>query len=221
MVSRRIFVRLAAGLPLLFATASLLVLASACVSPTKVVRMDGRLDSLRSANLALTVERNVLADSLAMIDYVWSGEMDRDVRRLQNEVDRLTYDLQSCREGGDVVARFLVDDIFEPASARLTRTGQARIDTVLAGFLTDDLRHISVVGHSDSSQPGATMAQTYPTNWELAGARASAVVRYVIAVRGTDPKEISAVSHGDAHPEFSNGTPDGRRRNRRIEILRK
>jgi chemotaxis protein MotB len=199
---------------------AMLVTASACVSPTRAVRMDSRIDSLRSANLTLTVEKNVLADSLAMIDYVGSGEMDRDVRRLQNEVDRLTYDLQSCRRGGEFVSKLLVDDIFEPASARLTKLGQARIDTVLTRFMTDDGRHVAIVGHSDSSQPGATLGKTYPTNWELAGARAAAVVRYIISSRGIDPKNISAISHGDAHPEYSNGTPDGRRRNRRIEILR-
>lgn len=192
-----------------------------CVAPGRVANLDSELDSLRTSNLALTVERDKLADSLAYIGYVSSGEMDRDVRRLTYEVDRLTYDLASCREGGEVVGRLLVDDIFEPASARLTARGRSRIDSVLASMLTDDTRHFAVVGHSDSSLPGETLSRTYPTNWELAGARAAAVVRHLIDNAGVDTKVISAVSHGDAHPEYSNGTAEGRRRNRRIEFLRR
>ncbi len=193
---------------------------TACVAPTKVVRMDSRIDSLETANLALLVERNKLADSLAMIEYQSSGEMDRDLRRFRYEIDRLTYDLQSCREGGDLVARLLVDDLFEPASARLTSVGMARVDSVVATFLTDDRRQIAVVGHADNSKPGATLAQTYPSNWELSGARASAIVRHMIERAGIDPRIVSAISHGDSHPEYSNGTTEGRRRNRRIEFLR-
>ena len=201
-------------------TLALGFLGTACVAPTTVVRMDSRIDSLESANLALLVERNRLADSLAMIDYQSSGEMDRDLRRFRYEIDQLTYDLQSCREGGDLVARLLVDELFEPASARLTAVGRARVDSVVATFLTDDRRQIAVVGHADNSKPGASLAQTYPSNWELSGARAAAIVRHMIANAGIDPRIVSAISHGDSHPEYSNGTAEGRRRNRRIEFLR-
>lgn len=213
--------RASRALALPVAAAVLLVQASACVSPGRVVQMDGRLDSLRTANLALTVEKNLLADSLASIDYAVSGEMDRDIRRFQNQIDKLTYDLQSCREGGELVARLLVDELFEPASARLTPAGQLEIDELIAGFLTDDTRHIVVVGHADTSPPGASLEKIYPTNWELSAARAAAVVRHMISSGGIDAKSVSVVSHGDAHPEYSNGTPDGRKRNRRIEILRR
>src|SRR5690606_9156570 len=112
--------------------------------------LDTRVDSLRTANVALTVERNLLADSLALLDYAVSGNFDRDLRRAENEILKLTYDLQSCREGGELVAQLLVDDIFLPASASLTPVGIALVDSVVGSLLTNDLRNISVIGHSDT-----------------------------------------------------------------------
>jgi chemotaxis protein MotB len=201
-------------------SACLVLFVGACASPQATTRLDNRIDSLQTANVALTVERNLLADSLALLDYAVSGDFDRDLRRAENEVGKLTYDLHSCREGGEMVAQLLVDDIFAPASASLTRIGMALVDSVVAAMLTDDLRHIKVVGHADNSNPGGSLAERYPTNWELSAARASAIVRRMVDAGGIDPKRIAAVSHGSAHPEYSNGTADGRRRNRRIEFLR-
>jgi len=222
--SRRRFTHYRAGNALLAAhgiavCAAALLFASACSAPGQTARMDVELDSLRAENLALELERNQLADSLALIDYFNSGEADRDIRRHQNEVDKLSYDLLSCREGGELIAQLLVDEMFEPASATLTRSGRSLIEGVLGSIMTDDTRHIAVIGHADNTEPGGTLAQRYPTNWELSAARATAVVRYMISDGGIAPKRLSAVSHGDAHPEYSNGTADGRRRNRRIEFL--
>jgi chemotaxis protein MotB len=202
------------------ASACLTLFVGACASPQTTLRLDNRIDSLQTANVALTVERNLLADSLALLDYAVSGDFDRELRRAENQVGKLTYDLQSCREGGEMVAQLLVDDIFAPATASLTPEGIARVDAVVAAMLTDDRRHITVVGHADNSKPGGSLAERYPTNWELSAARASAIVRRMVDAGGIDPKRIAAVSHGDAHPEYSNGTADGRRRNRRIEFLR-
>jgi chemotaxis protein MotB len=57
----------------------------------------------------------------------------------------------------------------------------------------------------------------YPTNWELAGARAASVVR-LFAHSGLPAKRLLAVSMADVRPVTSNSTPEGRARNRRIEI---
>lgn len=217
VTSSRVNLLFAALAPLL---ACLVLFVGACASPRVTAVLDTRIDSLRIANSVLTAERNLFADSLARLDYAVSGDFDRDLRRARNEIEKLTYDLQSCREGGELVAQLLVDDIFLPASASLTPVGIALVDSVVGSLLTNDLRNITVVGHSDSSKPGGSLAERYPTNWELSAARASAVVRRMVDAGGIDPKRIAAVSHGDAHPEYSNGTADGRRRNRRIEFLR-
>jgi flagellar motor protein MotB len=75
---------------------------------------------------------------------------------------------------------------------------------------------IQVEGHTDQ-QP--LNRQAYPTdNWELSTARALSVVQFLAAGRGLPPKLFSANGYGSNRPVASNLTPEGRARNRRIEI---
>jgi chemotaxis protein MotB len=76
---------------------------------------------------------------------------------------------------------------------------------------------ILVIGHTDNKPIGPALVKHYPTNWELAGARAASVVR-LFAHSGLPSKRLLAVSMADAQPVASNSTPEGRARNRRIEI---
>ena len=93
---------------------------------------------------------------------------------------------------------------FQPGSANLTR------DAVV--FLKD----------TDDS-PISTAR--FPSNWELAGGRAIAVVRFLHAL-GVDPnqKRMRAISYGDTKPklpnrdDFGNPIEENREANRRIEI---
>jgi chemotaxis protein MotB len=57
----------------------------------------------------------------------------------------------------------------------------------------------------------------YPTNWELAAARATGVVRW-LEKQGVNPTRLTGVSFGEHHPVAPNDTPEGRAQNRRIEV---
>ena len=72
---------------------------------------------------------------------------------------------------------------------------------------------ISVEGHTDD----IPVARRYASNWELAAARASSVVRLMIEL-GVDPTRLKAVSRAEFAPVASNDTDEGRAKNRRIEI---
>ena len=77
---------------------------------------------------------------------------------------------------------------------------------------------IAVEGYTDDRPISASLSKRYPSNWELAGARAAQVVR-LFASGGIDAERLTAVSRGDTHPVADNGTAEGRARNRRIEFL--
>jgi len=72
---------------------------------------------------------------------------------------------------------------------------------------------IQVGGHSD-----ATPFTRRSTNWQLSISRAFNVVQFL--VQGTDfpPDRISLAGYGDTQPLADNSTPEGRARNRRVEI---
>ncbi len=58
----------------------------------------------------------------------------------------------------------------------------------------------------------------YPSNWELSGARAVGVVRFLIS-KGVDPSRLSGVAYGQYHPVAPNNTPYNRQQNRRVNIV--
>ena len=56
-------------------------------------------------------------------------------------------------------------------------------------------------------------------NYELGQRRATSVAGYLVGKKGLDPTQVRVVSYGAGKPVADNSTPDGRRRNRRVEIL--
>jgi len=76
-----------------------------------------------------------------------------------------------------------------------------------------DLR---VEGHSDN-QPIHT-AQFF-SNWELSTSRALAVMTLLVNDAGFDPRRISVAGYGQYRPIADNATPEGRRMNRRVDLV--
>lgn len=117
-------------------------------------------------------------------------------------------------ERGLVVS--LIDtSFFDPGSAKLKPQAASLLKGMAAGFkkLPNDIR---VEGHTDNL-PINTPA--FPSNWELSSARAASVVRFLDLQGGLSAARLQAVGYADNKPIASNGTGDGRKRNRRVEII--
>lgn len=195
-------------------------LLAGCSAPSAVVvQQDVELDSLHAVNQGLVEDLEALRDTIQFYSDIETGQYYRDQRILQDEIERLEYELSVCRDGGLTFATLQVDDLFEPASATLTADGRVRIDA-----LADTLkaRHagdiIRVEGHADSSPVGGALAEKYPSNWELSAARAAAVVRYLIDEHELPIGQVEVASYGSTRPVVRNDTAAGRRENRRIRI---
>lgn len=104
--------------------------------------------------------------------------------------------------------------LFAPGDARLSATSGEAL-TVIAEIVKDDSHALQVEGHTDN-MPISNAA--FASNWELSSARASSVVR-LFAENGVSQHRLTAVGHADNVPVGSNATPEGRMRNRRVEIL--
>ncbi len=86
----------------------------------------------------------------------------------------------------------------------------------IAANLAEYRNPVRVEGHTDTV-PMRT--RTFPSNWELSSARATEVVRLLSGRFGMDPKRFSAVGYAEFRPVFSNATPSGRARNRRVDLV--
>lgn len=106
--------------------------------------------------------------------------------------------------------------LFAPATAYLDKNAKKLLDKV--GVLICKkfvLHHMVVEGHTDSL---AIKSSQFPSNWELSGARASSVVRYLIDRFKFSPSLFSAVGYADTRPLETAISPKDPA-NRRVEIL--
>lgn len=116
---------------------------------------------------------------------------------------------------GRMVINLPQDILFASGSADLGSDGRgtlAEVAEVLAEF-TD--RSFQVEGHTDDRPISTTQ---FPSNWELSAARALSVVKLLVD-RGVPADNLSGAGYGEYHPVALNETSDGRRLNRRIEIV--
>ena len=84
----------------------------------------------------------------------------------------------------------------------------------IADILKDQPQLIHVAGYTDNKVINNAY---YPSNWELSAARASSVVRLLIDA-GVDSKRLAAVGNADNQAIATNATPEGRMRNRRVQL---
>jgi chemotaxis protein MotB len=113
----------------------------------------------------------------------------------------------------------MVDSIlFDSGKAEVKKGGREILGKVTSILKDVSDKEIRIEGHTDNVQISRALAQRYPTNWELSAARAINVTRY-LQDQGVDPMNLSAVAYGEWKPVATNDTPEGRAKNRRIEIV--
>jgi chemotaxis protein MotB len=142
--------------------------------------------------------------------------------------EKLERDMQSAKampgveirqqERGLVIS--LKDSIlFAPGSAELSPQARSTLDrlaTQLSTAMGGEMRPIRVEGHTDNMP--ITTAQ-YPSNWELSTARATNIVRYLIAGHHFPSEQLSAAGYGEFKPVENNSSIEGKQKNRRVDIV--
>lgn len=105
--------------------------------------------------------------------------------------------------------------LFESAEAEIIDSGKPFLNKV--GTLLDNIPNpVLVEGHTDNR---AISNFRFPSNWELSGARASGVIRYLIENKDLAPQRFSAVGYGDTRPLVENNSPENWKKNRRVEMV--
>lgn len=110
---------------------------------------------------------------------------------------------------GLVVKLTGVDTFFDGNSARLRPDALAVLSTIGPGLAASG-RELSIEGHADPRFNPAPYAST----WELAGARATSVLRYLVETCGVAGDKITGTTFGSTHPKS-----DDAAQNRRVDIV--
>lgn len=96
------------------------------------------------------------------------------------------------------------------------RTAVVEVGKVLAQ--NPDLS-ILIEGHTDDDKITGSLGGGIENNWDLSTKRATAIVNILSENKGVNKQNLTAAGRGEFAPLMSNDTPEGKAKNRRIEII--
>jgi outer membrane protein OmpA-like peptidoglycan-associated protein len=134
-------------------------------------------------------------------------QMDKQIKELKEDTAGSGIDVT---QEGDGILLNLPDVNLAVNSTEISPSFQAALDNVAQSMTKYPDSLIDVYGHTDS-----TGSDAY--NLDLSKRRADSVARYLI-MRGVSSARIQTQGMGKNYPVADNTTPEGRAKNRRVEI---
>lgn len=166
----------------------------------------------RDAQIAgLQQELGGTAASLERVNQILARQ-ERQRARVAKVQSIFTPQEASVLRQDDAVVVRLIGLNFPSGSSTLGREHEALMVKVRKALAEFPESNVVIEGHTDSF--GSDTA-----NQQLSQARANAVLQYLVGNSAISPVTSTALGFGESRPVASNETPDGRRRNRRIDIV--
>lgn len=138
----------------------------------------------------------------------------KDVEKYLDE-NKLNNVISASRTERGVILVLQESILFDSGEAAILDSGKPFLNKI--GTLLEKIpNQVKVEGHTDS-RPISNYR--YPSNWELSGARASSVIRYLINENQFDQGRFSSVGYGDTKPIVPNTNAENWSKNRRVEIV--
>jgi chemotaxis protein MotB len=142
------------------------------------------------------------------------GELQRKLNKaLGKEIEHQEVEMRMTPEGFVISLHEL--GFFDSGQAQLLPGAADKIKRIAAVLMQYGL-DMRVEGHSDNVP---IHNDAFNSNWELSTARATAVAMMLLKESGFDPKRMSIAGYAEYHPSATNDTAEGRRANRRVDIV--
>jgi chemotaxis protein MotB len=198
---------------MLLIIAALGSMAGGCVSTGTYEKMETNKNQEIAALQDRVSELEKQNDSLVKSTQETKKQYDALVQGLSKEVEKGQLQVRQYR---NMLSVDLAEQIFfDSGSATLKEGGKAVLKKVGGALKGYENKIIRVVGHTDNVP---VLKSPFPSNWDLSVARAITVVRF-LQDAGVPPQRMIAAGRGEYDPVAPNKTPEGRQKNRRIEIM--
>ncbi|HEX6266910.1 MAG TPA: OmpA family protein [Burkholderiales bacterium] len=166
---------------------------------------------LRAQNEALEQQKQVLLSASKQSQ----SQYDKLVNELNQEVQKGQLQVRRYK---DMLTVDVAEQLFfDSGRAALKETGKDVLKKVADAMKSYEDKAIRVVGHTDNVPITKGLQKVFPSNWELSAARATTVVRF-LQDAGIEPERLLATGRAEYAPVAPNDSPEGRQKNRRIEI---
>jgi chemotaxis protein MotB len=131
------------------------------------------------------------------------------------QTKKLSQAIKVVKDPRGIILRINDLVLFDTGSDKLKPEADEVLEVVgkLIGMSTGEL---SIQGHTDS-RPIHT--PRFPSNWELSAARATAVLRYLVAKHELKQDRVQIAGYADSRAVGPNDTEEGRAKNRRVEFM--
>lgn len=156
------------------------------------------LDPVKMADLAASMEENQTQRK----DRVKTMSQSDIKKELNEAIEQMQMEQYAQVTSSPKGTSITIDSQFAFAvgSADLKSAIFPFLDSVIPIMRNEGNRYpIAVEGHTDNIATSGSIAARYPSNWELSSARASSVVRYIIAA-GVPAGKMRAVGFADQIP---------------------
>ncbi|MDD3087161.1 MAG: OmpA family protein [Candidatus Omnitrophica bacterium] len=178
------------------------VLSFALAGCTFIIQKGRRSDALKIEELSNQLDE--LAQAKRLLE-----------ERLGKEISDKQIKLQMMEKG--LVITVVGDLLFDSGKAQIRQEAYPLLDKV-SRILKDNMGgfNIGIEGYTDNV---AIKHSSWKSNWELSTARSLSVLHFLVNEKGISPERLSAIGFGEYRPVATNDTREGRKLNRRVEIV--
>lgn len=164
---------------------------------------------------------NAINDAAVVNDTVTQQSEANKLVELKKQLDSyLEQNSMASSTSVDISERGLVVTLnnslfFDPGKADIIPESENKL--VAIGKIINQMNnYIRVEGHTDNVPISNSL---FHSNWQLSSVRASNVVELLISKGGIPPQKLSTVGYGEYRPIADNSAPEGRQKNRRVDLV--
>lgn len=172
------------------------------------------IEKLQAESERLSQDVAVLEEKLGGFESESKTLKERElVRRKAEQIEQLfdRNEANVLRKGNDIILR-MIGLNFDVGKSEIRSQNFALLSKVKKAIAMFPQSKITVEGHTDSH--GGDEA-----NLMLSEQRAEAVRQYIVENMGIASSAVNSMGYGEAQPVANNETPEGRSKNRRIDIV--
>lgn len=147
-------------------------------------------------------------------DSLWLTELSQLL--LPADPDKIIGIVQ--KSDGSIFISIPLEMLFENGTVALSSQSALILNPIAQSLKNLEGRTVMIIGHSDERLITSTLAQKYPTNWELSAIRASKVLLALID-QGVNQAQLMAAGKAATKPVREESGESAWQINRRIEII--
>jgi len=175
----------------------------------------GQVDSLADLTKQLNDQLKRLADSLDAMKKAKpeANPYSPEIKALEDQIKKLNERLLKTSGAGDQIMEIAKTVYFVTNSAEITKYSERKLDELIDIMKKYPTIRLNVEGHTDN-----VGSDDY--NQRLSESRVASVRKY-LTDRGISTERLTTKAFGESRPVSTSDTPEGRQKNRRVEITGK